>query len=182
MLMVYFSSATENTKRFVEKVGLPARRIPLRRSDEQLLVDEPYILICPTYGGGVSVAGGNSKPVPPQVIRFLNNAHNRSLIRGVIAAGNSNFGADFCRAGDMIAAKCNVPYLYRFELMGSEEDVAHVRSQLISHAKALGLDGLDEGAVVKQHAQDDSAERLARLRVKYENKYKGRERDLPDPR
>ena len=44
MLVVYFSSATENTKRFVEKLGLPSQRIPLRRSDPELTVDEPYVL------------------------------------------------------------------------------------------------------------------------------------------
>ena len=40
MLVVYFSSTTENTKRFVEKVGLPSARIPLRRVEAPLEVDE----------------------------------------------------------------------------------------------------------------------------------------------
>lgn len=169
MLVVYFSSATENTKRFVEKLGLPSQRIPLRRNDPELNVDEPYVLICPTYGGGVSVSGGNSRPVPGQVIRFLNNEGNRSLIRGVIAAGNSNFGADYCLAGKVIADKCKVPYLYRFELMGSAEDVAHVRRQLIQNAGRLGLRGGPE-VVDRQDAPDES-ERLAKLREKYAGKY-----------
>lgn len=173
MLVVYFSSVTENTKRFVEKLGLPAKRIPLRRTDPELVIDEPYILICPTYGGGVSVSGGNSRPVPTQVIRFLNNKGNRDLMRGVIAAGNSNFGADYCLAGPVIADKCKVPYLYRFELMGSAEDVVHVRSQLIENAERLGLRGgpevVDTQATV-QEAPDES-ERLARLREKYAGKY-----------
>lgn len=169
MLVVYFSSATENTKRFVEKLGLPSQRIPLRRSDPELTVDEPYVLICPTYGGGVSVSGGNSRPVPGQVIRFLNNEGNRSLIRGVIAAGNSNFGADYCLAGKVIADKCKVPYLYRFELMGSAEDVAHVRRQLVQNAGRLGLRGGPE-VVDRQDAPDES-ERLAKLREKYAGKY-----------
>ena len=52
MLVVYFSSTTENTKRFVEKVGLPSARIPLRRAEAPLEVDEPFVLVCPTYGGG----------------------------------------------------------------------------------------------------------------------------------
>jgi protein involved in ribonucleotide reduction len=30
-------------------------------------------------------------------------------------------------AGDIIAAKCQVPYLYAFELMGTTEDVTRVR-------------------------------------------------------
>lgn len=103
------------------------------------MVNEPFVLICPTYGGGVSIAGKNPRPVPGQVIRFLNDEHNRSLIRAVIASGNTNFGSDFGKAGDVISAKCNVPYVYRFELMGTPEDVETVREGLISNAEALGL-------------------------------------------
>lgn len=139
MLIVYFSSATGNTQRFVEKLGLPSKRIPLHKADEPLIVDEPYVLISPTYGGGVSITGENSRPVPVQVIRFLNNEHNRGLIRAVIAGGNSNFGNDFGRAGDVIAKKCNVPYVYRFELMGNEEDVRIVLGGLQENAEQLGL-------------------------------------------
>ena len=140
MLVVYFSSATENTRRFVDKLGLPSARIPLYKNDEPLIVNEPYVLVCPTYGGGASISHENSRPVPKQVIRFLNNEHTRGLIRAVISGGNSNFGADFGKAGDVISAKCKVPYVYRFELMGSDEDVKICREGLISQAAALGLD------------------------------------------
>ena len=144
MLVVYFSSATDNTHRFVQKLGLPNVRIPLTRVEEPLLVDEPYVLIVPTYGGGVSMSGKNSRPVPPQVIRFLNNERNRSLIRAVVAGGNSNFGADFGLAGDVISRKCKVPYVYRFELMGNEEDVRILRGGLVQNAEALGLGPVPE--------------------------------------
>lgn len=130
MLVVYFSSATGNTHRFVQKLGIKNARIPIRRNEPELIVDEPYVLICPTYGGGASISGGNSRPVPPQVIKFLNNEHNRSFIQGVIAGGNINFGEDFCKAGDVISHKCKVPYLYRFELMGTDHDVRRVREGL----------------------------------------------------
>lgn len=139
MLVVYFSSATENTHRFVEKLGLPSARIPLRLTDEPLIVNEPYVLVCPTYGGGASISKQNTRPVPKQVIRFLNNEHNRSFIRAVVAGGNSNFGTDFGKAGDVIAAKCKVPYVYRFELLGTEEDVTVCREGLLANAAALGL-------------------------------------------
>src|SRR5699024_8397252 len=46
--LVYFSSVSGNTHRFVEKLGLPARRIPLLRTDEPLRVTEPYVLVAPT--------------------------------------------------------------------------------------------------------------------------------------
>lgn len=120
-LIVYFSSSSENTHRFVLRLGLPAVRIPLNER-ERIQVDEPYILIVPSYGGG-----GTAGAVPRQPIRFLNDPHNRQLIRGVIAAGNRNFGDAYGRAGDVIAQKCSVPYLYRFELMGTPQDVANVR-------------------------------------------------------
>ncbi|WP_072807354.1 class Ib ribonucleoside-diphosphate reductase assembly flavoprotein NrdI [Rhodococcoides yunnanense] len=128
--LVYFSSASENTHRFVTKLGIPATRIPLRRS-EGLEVDQPYVLILPTYGGGTTFAGRDTGYVPKQVIKFLNDKHNRSLIRAVIAAGNTNFGDSFCFAGDVISQKCAVPYLYRFELMGTPEDVERVREGLV---------------------------------------------------
>ncbi|HAZ54898.1 MAG TPA: class Ib ribonucleoside-diphosphate reductase assembly flavoprotein NrdI, partial [Franconibacter helveticus] len=49
--LVYFSSASENTHRFITRLGLPAERIPLDMHS-RLQVDEPYILVVPTYGGG----------------------------------------------------------------------------------------------------------------------------------
>ncbi|TQF73295.1 class Ib ribonucleoside-diphosphate reductase assembly flavoprotein NrdI [Rhodococcus spelaei] len=128
--VVYFSSASENTHRFVQKLGVPATRIPLHDRNGTFEVDEPYVLILPTYGGGTTVTGRDTHYVPKQVIRFLNNEHNRALIRGVIAAGNTNFGESYCFAGDIISRKCQVPYLYRFELMGTAEDVFRVREGL----------------------------------------------------
>jgi protein involved in ribonucleotide reduction len=122
--IVYFSSRSENTHRFVSRLGLAAHRIPMS-ADQDLSVTEPYVLIVPTYCGE-----GGKGAVPKQVIRFLNEAGNRSNLRGVIAAGNSNFGATFGIAGDIISAKCRVPYLYRFELLGTEEDIANVRQGL----------------------------------------------------
>jgi protein involved in ribonucleotide reduction len=127
-MLVYFSSVSENTHRFVQKLGLPAVRIPLHGRIE---VGVPYVLVLPTYGGGRATPDVNAGGyVPKQVIAFLNNEHNRSLLRGVIAAGNTNFGAEFCYAGDVVSRKCAVPYLYRFELMGTDEDVRAVRAGL----------------------------------------------------
>jgi len=120
-LIVYYSSLSENTHRFVAKLDLKSVRIPVSSSVETPGVREPFVLILPTYCGD-----DGKGAVPKQVIRFLNNADNRSLIRGVIAAGNSNFGETFGLAGNVISDKCRVPYLYRFELLGTDEDVANV--------------------------------------------------------
>ncbi len=128
--VVYFSSASENTARFIKnchlpEAGLNVYRIPLRPKSPPLVVHEPFVIVVPTYGGG-----DISKALPPQVRRFLNDRGNRRLLRGVIASGNTNFGDAFCAAGDMIAAKCHVPFLYSFELTGTPEDMRKVREGL----------------------------------------------------
>lgn len=118
--LVYYSSGSGNTRRFVERLGLPALRI-----ERDTKVTEPYVLITPSYSDGEG-RGAVAKPV----IRFLNDPGNRALIRGVIASGNLNFGEHFALAGKIIAAKCNVPLLYTFELAGTDDDVARVKQGL----------------------------------------------------
>lgn len=126
--LIYFSSVSNNTHRFVEKLHMPEEqtaRLPLRTKDETLYATAPYVLILPTYG-----ASGGKGSVPKQVIKFLNVESNRNLLRGVIGAGNTNFHDSYCIAGDIVATKCKVPHLYRFELMGTEEDVSQVHKGL----------------------------------------------------
>ena len=120
-LIVYFSSSSENTHRFVQRLALPAVRIPLNER-ERIQVDEPYILIVPSYGGG-----GTAGAVPRQAIRFLNDPHNRRADSRRDRRRYRNFGEAYGRAGEVIAQKCGVPYLYRFELMGTQQDVDNVR-------------------------------------------------------
>lgn len=123
--LVYYSSASGNTARFVARLGLPALRIPVRPDEAPPEPGEPFVLICPTYADGQG-QGAVAKPV----IRFLNDPARRALLRGVIAGGNRNFGATWALAGRVIAEKCNVPVLYRFELAGTETDLARVRAGL----------------------------------------------------
>ncbi|WP_394938101.1 class Ib ribonucleoside-diphosphate reductase assembly flavoprotein NrdI [Psychromicrobium sp. YIM B11713] len=123
--VIYFSSVSGNTHRFVDKLDVSAARLPVMTKDETILALNPYVLVLPTYGGD-----SGHGAVPKQVIKFLNVEQNRSLIRGVIAAGNTNFGETYCLAGDIVASKCRVPLLYRFELMGTAEDVDRVHQGL----------------------------------------------------
>ncbi len=127
MHVVYFSSASENTHRFVQKLGVRADRIPLHASDDPLIATAPFVLIVPTYGGGNQ--GG---AVPKQVIRFLNHPGNRALLQGVISAGNTNFGEAYGLAGDIVAHKCHVPHLDRFELLGTPDDVERIHERLLN--------------------------------------------------
>lgn len=125
-MIVYFSSVSENTKRFVEKLEVPAERIPLRwDSASPLVVDYDYILVVPTYG-----AGNDSSTVPKQVVKFLNIPENRERLIGIVGMGNTNFGAHFCKAAEIISQKTGVPILRKVEIFGTEEDVTIVKEQI----------------------------------------------------
>jgi protein involved in ribonucleotide reduction len=128
-MIVYFSSVSENTKRFVDKLDVPAERIPLRwDSDSQLVVDYKFILVTPTYGGG-----NDGSTVPKQVVKFLNVSQNRKNLVGVVGMGNTNFGSHFCRAADIIAEKTGVPILHKGEVLGTAEDVTTTKEKIEYH-------------------------------------------------
>lgn len=123
-LLVYYSSKSGNTARFVTALGLPALRLPEALGDP-VLVEAPFVLICPTYADGEGKGA-----VPKQVIHFLNNPENRGQLLGVIGAGNRNFGETYALSGRIISKKCNVPLLYSFELAGTKTDISLVREGL----------------------------------------------------
>ena len=123
-MLVYFSTKSEYTHRFVQKLGIENARIPIN-AKEPLIADKPYVLVVPTY----SDINGHGA-VPQQVLNFLDHPENRQNLRGVIASGNTNFGSLFGIAGNVIKRDYGVPFLYRFELMGTTEDVANVQNGL----------------------------------------------------
>jgi len=100
-------------------------RIPIDRGANTPTVDEPYILMVPTYGGGEGRAA-----IPRQVRSFLNVVENRNLLRGVVGFGNTNFGEHFCKAAEMICDKTGVPLIARVEVFGTNEDVDKVKERL----------------------------------------------------
>ena len=124
-LVVYFSSVTRNTDRFVAKLPVRSLRLPLKTSDPVPRLTEPYVLAVPSYG-----RPGGAGSVPPQVVKFLNDAPSRQQLKGVLGAGYTTFGPLFCVAAEKVAAKCQVPLLYKFELMGTDEDVEKVTQGL----------------------------------------------------
>ncbi|NHU84174.1 class Ib ribonucleoside-diphosphate reductase assembly flavoprotein NrdI [Kocuria sp. JC486] len=126
-VVVYFSSVSGNTRRFVEKLWARKVALPLHTAEDVPVMEEPYVLVVPTYGRPEGAGA-----VPPQVVKFLNVEANRKLLRGVLGAGNTNFGEKFCIAAEKISAKCGVPVLYKFELMGTEEDVNKVNEGLMN--------------------------------------------------
>lgn len=126
VFLVYFSSISNNTHRFIQKIGVPNARIPVNL-EENLKINQPYVLVCPTYSGGGAHTSG---AVPKQVIKFLNDSHNRSFCRAVIASGNTNFGNTYGLAGSVLSQKLGVPLLYTFEISGTNSDIQKIQTIL----------------------------------------------------
>ncbi len=116
-MIVVFFSVSGNTKRFAERLGFDCQRIAI---GQELIATQPYVLLTPTYSG----------KVPKPVADFLERPENREWIRGVVTSGNTNFGADYAKAGRTIAQIAQVPLLYSFELTGLPEDVIAVREHI----------------------------------------------------
>lgn len=124
-MIVYYSSASGNTERFVERLNMPSIRLPQTLAQDLPMITQPFVLLCPTYADGEGRGA-----VPKPVIHALNQPSIRALLVGVIASGNRNFGEYFAFAGRVIARKCHVPLLYQFELAGTPQDVQNVRRGL----------------------------------------------------
>jgi protein involved in ribonucleotide reduction len=124
--IVFFSNYSGNTKRLIEKVGGTAIRIPINwDSSSPLIVSGEYVLVVPTYGGG-----SERSAIPKQVKSFLNIGQNRSLLRGVIGTGNTNFGDNYCKAAEIISRKTGVPLIAKVEIFGTDADVNKINERL----------------------------------------------------
>jgi protein involved in ribonucleotide reduction len=124
--LVYFSNYSGNTKRFVEKLDNVSTRIPISWNPASpVYAKKEYVLMVPTYGGGSSKSA-----IPRQVKSFLNIQENRSLLRGVVGFGNTNFGNNYCKAAELIAQKTGVPVIARIEIFGTDDDVNKVKERL----------------------------------------------------
>ena len=124
--IIYFSNYSGNTKRFVDKLDNTSIRIPIDWDPAHpVYAEREYVLMVPTYGGG-----SEKSAIPRQVRKFLNIPSNRSLLRGVVGLGNTNFGEHFCKAADLISQKAGVPVIAKVEIFGTDEDVIKVNERL----------------------------------------------------
>ena len=151
-LLVYFSSVSGNTARFVDKLGLPARRIPLHSgphsSEPPLRVDEPFVLVTPTYGGGQG-RGAEKGSVPKQVIRFLNDedyhgGFEEGEIEKVFSAMEANYEA-WVQGYAPLAVGADVPEAVREfsrTLFNMRPDISLFVSRTVFNSDLRGVLGL----------------------------------------
>ena len=130
--VVFFSSVTGNTARFVEKLTISGVKyqIPIK-GDFDINPNHRFIIVTPTYGDG-----DGKGMVPHQLKKFLKKT-NSGLV-GVVSTGNKNFGKEFGLAGDLISYKFKVPLMHKFEIAGLPEDVEKVNKILEELNKNIG--------------------------------------------
>lgn len=110
MKLVFFS-LTGQTRRFVNKLDLPAYEIDATNPFYE--INEPFILIVPTYDIEVTEV----------VNDFIEHKSNQDNMLGVAGGGNLNFADLFVFTAKDIARDYNIPLLYSFEFSGTDEDV-----------------------------------------------------------
>lgn len=110
MIVVYYSRF-KNTIKMLNKLNIDIQKISLDDYDG----NENFVLITPTYGIG---------EIPEAVDEFLKVHHANML--GVISSGNRNWGMRFARSGQLISEKYNVPWLYKYELIGNKKDIENI--------------------------------------------------------
>ncbi|WP_127575150.1 class Ib ribonucleoside-diphosphate reductase assembly flavoprotein NrdI [Paenibacillus barengoltzii] len=113
-MRIVFDSKTGNVKRFVQKLGMVCDQIK-----PDLQIDEPFILITYTTGFG---------QVPQTTKEFL--SHKGQLLQGVVSSGNMNWGKLYGHAADLISEQYDVPVLMKFELSGTNKDVARFKQEV----------------------------------------------------
>lgn len=115
-MKVVYASRTGNVENLVSKLNLSA---PLKIQDGSEKINENYILFTYTDGYG---------DTPKEVEKFLSN--NSNYLKGVIASGDISYGEAFCKSGDNISKQYNVPFLYKIENAGTQDDVLSIRKIL----------------------------------------------------
>ncbi|HEC2241665.1 TPA: class Ib ribonucleoside-diphosphate reductase assembly flavoprotein NrdI [Staphylococcus delphini] len=117
ILVVYYTY-TGKTEVFAKE--LRAHGIRTLSIDENSVVNEPFILVTPTYSFG---------EVPETVLAFLNN--NGNNLKAVMSSGNRNWGGNFAIAGDIVSKTYGVQLIGKFEMNGNKDDV----EKLVSYIK-----------------------------------------------
>lgn len=117
-MKVVYLSIVGNTRKFVEKLGVES--LELSESTVYTEMDEPFVLITPTYE--IEATDVNND--------FLETGNNLALCKGVIGCGNLNFESLYCFTAKDLAEDYNIPVLYMLEFMGSQKDVEAVKKLL----------------------------------------------------
>lgn len=110
-MKVVYLSLTGKTRQFVKKLDWDF--VEISKKNPVCHMEEPYIVITPTYG----------EQVANFFYEFIEFGENRALLKGVAGSGNRNFNTSFCSNSRELASKYGIPLLHCFENQGTDKDV-----------------------------------------------------------
>ena len=110
-MKVVYLSLTGKTRQFVKKLAWDF--VEISKKNPLCQMEEPYIVITPTYG----------EQVANFFYEFIEFGENRALLKGVAGSGNRNFNTSFCSNSRELASKYGIPLLHCFENQGTDKDV-----------------------------------------------------------
>ncbi|MDR2832399.1 MAG: class Ib ribonucleoside-diphosphate reductase assembly flavoprotein NrdI [Streptococcaceae bacterium] len=114
-MKIVFFSLTGQTRRFIQKTGLP--NVEITQANPFFEILEPFILVVPTY----------DEEITEPIWDFLTFGNNLSFFKGVVGGGNRNFADLFIFTAKDIAKEFHVPLLYEFEFSGTTMDVENMK-------------------------------------------------------
>lgn len=120
--LVYYTK-TGNTKRFVDKIH-GYESIELSPIDPFITLNEPYILVIPSYEPNVL------PEIYETLDEFLEHGDNYELCAGTFSGGNLNFNDKFGVTAKWVEEKYDIPIIRMFEFQGGDRDVAELEKQL----------------------------------------------------
>lgn len=127
MLVVYIS-LTGQTRKFVKKLGLESLEL---QADQPILeVDQPYIIIAPSY----------DQQVTDILWEFVETGQNRQWLKGVAGGGNLNFNTLFGFTAKDLSRDFQVPLLHLFEFQGTSKDVEKLLNE-VEHIGKTSISG-----------------------------------------
>lgn len=117
-VLIVYMSLTGQTRKFVKKLDLPS--LELRPDQVMKEIDQPYLLIAPTY----------EREVTDLLWEFVETGHNRNYLHGVCGGGNLNFNTLYCFTAKDLARDFDVPLIHLFEFQGNQQDVDKIKAEV----------------------------------------------------
>lgn len=117
-MKIVYITLTGQTRKFVNKLDMEA--IELSPIDPFIEVNEPFIIVAPTY----------EKEATEILWEFLDTGENKRYFQGVAGGGNRNFNELFVFTAKDLARDYDVPLLHAFEFQGSPKDVKALKDKI----------------------------------------------------
>ncbi|MGD1416506.1 class Ib ribonucleoside-diphosphate reductase assembly flavoprotein NrdI [Bacillus stercoris] len=123
-MKIAYLSFTGNVRSFVNRVDMDS--VELDMSNPFIKMDEDFIVITPSY----------SNELINVISEFVDYKDNIDRLVGFVGSGNKNWDISYCFVAKDLATKYNKPFIFDFELSGTENDIREFKKEVESIAIA----------------------------------------------